>query len=180
MLEDSNARVLIIDTQFLDRIGARSTSSELRISTTDGADPEHQRLSEQSISHVLPTLAMISFLLTQPACLPILTLISASSNSSLMEAPPSPSPCCKQPCSHAAMQRFNCDFSQIYGPTEVAGVVTNLPRRPPQSRWTTAHGIRQAAQAPTTRTVLGGTRAGHRLNEPQHARRPPACALPFL
>lgn len=67
VLEDSNARVLIIDTQFLDRIGARSTSSGLRISTTDGADPEHQRLSEQSISHVLPALAMISFLLTQPA-----------------------------------------------------------------------------------------------------------------
>lgn len=70
VLEDSDARVLIIDTQFLDRIGARSTSSGLRISTTDGADPEHQRLSEQSISHVLPALAMISFLLTQPACQP--------------------------------------------------------------------------------------------------------------
>lgn len=127
MLEDSDARVLIIDTQFLDRIGARSTSSGLRISTTDGADPEHQRLSEQSISHVLPALAMISFLLTQPACQPILTLISASSNSSLMGPP------ITEPALQAAMQRFNCDFSQIYGPTEVAGVVTSLPRRPPRS-----------------------------------------------
>ncbi|MDN5506059.1 MAG: hypothetical protein L0H10_19885 [Comamonas sp.] len=103
MLEDSNARVLIIDTQFLDRIGARSTSSGLRISTTDGADPEHQRLSEQSISHVLPALAMISFLLTQPAN----TDLDFSQLKLIAYGAPITEPALQaamQPCSHAAMQ----------------------------------------------------------------------------
>ena len=124
VLEDSDALVLIIDTQFLDRIGARSTSSGLRISTTDGADPEHQRLSEQSISHVLPVPAMISFL-------PANTDLEFSQLKLIAYGAPHHRT--RAVNSHAAMQRFNCDFSQIYGLTEVAGVVTNLPRRPPRS-----------------------------------------------
>ncbi|GEQ76803.1 acyl-CoA synthetase [Comamonas testosteroni] len=245
VLEDSDAHVLIIDTEFLDRIDARSTSSGLRIFTTDGADPEHQRLdswlaafsdqlpattleahraaihiyssgttgqpkgvvlthksllsacqvtteawglephsvlghvvpifhiagllillfpvymgcrcvafrdfkpasflaalSNQSISHVLLVPAMINFLLAEPADTDLdfsqLKLI-AYGGSPITE-----------PVLQAAMQRFNCDFSQIYGLTEVAGVVTNLT--PEDHR--KAAGLLRSGGRPLPRTEL--------------------------
>ena len=221
VLEDSAASVLIIDTEFLDRVDARSTSAGLRIFTTDGTSPSHQRLeswlatfsdqlpaatlqahgaaihiyssgttgqpkgvvlthkslmsacqvtteawglepqsvlghvvpifhiagllvlifpvyvgcrcvafrdfkpasflaalSEQAITQVLLVPAMINFLLAEPAN-------SALDFSQLKLIAYGGSPI-TEPVLQAAMQRFDCSFSQIYGLTEVAGVVTNL------------------------------------------------------
>jgi acyl-CoA synthetase (AMP-forming)/AMP-acid ligase II len=99
-------------------------------------------LSEQAISHVLLVPAMINFLLAEPANTDLdfsqLKLI-AYGGSPITE-----------PVLQAAMQRFNCDFSQIYGLTEVAGVVTNLT--PEDHR--KAAGLLRSGGRPLPRTEL--------------------------
>lgn len=75
-------------------------------------------LSGQKISHVLVVPAMIGFLLAQPCAREL-----DFSHLKLMAYGASP---ITDSVLQAAMEVFNCDFSQIYGLTEVAGVATNL------------------------------------------------------
>ncbi|MGO4393672.1 long-chain-fatty-acid--CoA ligase [Variovorax sp. M-6] len=75
-------------------------------------------LSSQKITHVLLVPAMISFLLSQPAAREL-----DFGSLELMAYAGSP---ITEPVLRAAMDVFDCDFSQIYGLTEVSGVVTTL------------------------------------------------------
>lgn len=75
-------------------------------------------LSGQKITHVLVVPAMIGFLLAQPCAREL-----DFSHLRLMAYGASP---ITESVLQEAMAVFNCDFSQIYGLTEVAGVATNL------------------------------------------------------
>jgi len=75
-------------------------------------------MSGQKITHVLVVPAMISFLLLQPSAREL-----DFSSLKLMAYAGSP---ITEPVLSEAMEVFDCDFSQIYGLTEVSGVVTTL------------------------------------------------------
>lgn len=75
-------------------------------------------LSEQKITHVLLVPAMISFLLARPASRTL-----GFGHLRRMAYAGSP---ITESVLQAAMEAFGCDFSQIYGLTEVSGVVTTL------------------------------------------------------
>jgi len=75
-------------------------------------------LSSQQITHVLVVPAMISFMLSQPSARALdfgSLRLMAYAGSPITES-----------VLQAAMEVFACDFSQIYGLTEVSGVVTTL------------------------------------------------------
>ena len=99
-------------------------------------------LSEEKITHVLLVPAMISFLLARPACRTL-------SFKSLRRMAYAGSPI-TEPVLQAAMEVFDCDFSQIYGLTEVSGVVTTLT---PEDHRGDAHLLRSAGR-PMQRAAL--------------------------
>lgn len=99
-------------------------------------------LSSQKITHVLLVPAMISFLLARPDS-------RALDFSSLRRMAYAGSPI-TEPVLQAAMEVFGCDFSQIYGLTEVSGVVTTLT---PEDHRRGAELLRSAGR-PLPRTAL--------------------------
>lgn len=99
-------------------------------------------LSVEKITHVLVVPAMIGFLLAQPVS-------RALDFGSLRLMAYGGSPI-TEPVLKAAMEVFDCDFSQIYGLTEVCGVVTNLT---PEDHRRGAVLLRSAGQ-PLPRTAL--------------------------
>ncbi len=99
-------------------------------------------LSGQKITHVLVVPAMISFLLAQ---LKSRTLDFGSLRRMAYAGSP-----ITEPVLQAAMEVFACDFSQIYGLTEVSGVVTTLT---PEDHRRGAELLRSAGR-PMLRTAL--------------------------
>lgn len=99
-------------------------------------------LSSQKMTHVLLVPAMISFLLARPDSRTL-------DFSSLQRMAYAGSPI-TEPVLQAAMQVFGCDFSQIYGLTEVSGVVTTLT---PEDHRRGAELLRSAGR-PLPRTAL--------------------------
>lgn len=99
-------------------------------------------LAGQKITHVLVVPAMISFLLARPASR---TLDFASLRRMAYAGSP-----ITEPVLQAAMEVFRCDFSQIYGLTEVSGVVTTLT---PEDHRRGA-GLLRSAGRPMPRTAL--------------------------
>lgn len=93
-------------------------------------------LASQKITHVLVVPAMISFLLSQAAAREL-----NFANLRLIAYAGSP---ITEPVLQAAMEVFACDFSQIYGLTEVSGVVTTLT---PQAHSQGAELLRSAGRA---------------------------------
>ncbi len=101
-----------------------------------------EALSGQKITHVLVVPAMIGFLLARPASR---TLDFGSLRRMAYAGSP-----ITEPVLQAAMEVFGCDFSQIYGLTEVSGVVTNLT---PEDHRRGAELLRSAGR-PLPRTAL--------------------------
>ncbi|PIF74787.1 acyl-CoA synthetase (AMP-forming)/AMP-acid ligase II [Variovorax sp. 54] len=99
-------------------------------------------LSGEKITHVLVVPAMIGFLLAHPVSR---TLDFASLR--LMAYGGSP---ITEPVLEAAMEVFGCDFSQIYGLTEVCGVVTALTAEDHRR----GAGLLRSAGRPMPRTAL--------------------------
>jgi len=99
-------------------------------------------LAGQRITHVLVVPAMISLLLARPASR---TLDFGSLRRMAYAGSP-----ITEPVLQAAMEVFGCDFSQIYGLTEVSGVVTTLT---PEDHRRGAALLRSAGR-PMPRTAL--------------------------